>query len=60
MSFDLNLPVCDEPPLPPPHLDNKAYLEFIEFNLRVAVQNGTIDQLMASRTRPVEEFFVLK
>ena len=58
--MDLDLPTCDEVPLPPPRLDNDAYLEFIEFNMQTAIENGTAERLIELRSRPSEEVFVLK
>lgn len=59
MTPEFELPQCDEPPFPAPKLDNSRYIEFIEFSLRVARENGTLEKLIAGRQRPVEEVFVL-
>ena len=59
LDLDFELPVCDAPPFAPPRLSNDQYLEFIEFNRRVARENGSMERLLANRARPVEAFFVL-
>jgi len=60
MKLDLELPLCDEPPFPPPRLDNDHYLEFIEFNIKAARENGTAEKLLNSRPRPVESIFTIR
>jgi hypothetical protein len=57
MNLDLTFPVSEQPPSPPPRPDNEAYLEFVEFNL--IQQNGEMERIMESRSRPVADFFVL-
>ncbi len=61
MSLDLNfeLPVCNEAPFPPPRMSNEQYIEFVEFNLRLARENGTIEQLLLARSQPVDAMFEL-
>lgn len=57
--LSLELPVCEDESFPPPHLDNARYLEFIEFNQRIARENGTAGQIIRSRAQPVDAVFVL-
>ena len=60
MKLDLELTLSDEPPFPPPKLDNDHYLEFIEFTIKTARENGTLEKLLSSRARPVEEIFSIR
>ena len=59
IDLDLEFPVCEEPSFPPPRLDNERYMEFIEFNQRLVRENGAIEQLLCSRSQPVDAEFVL-
>lgn len=59
LDLDLELPVSDERAFPPPRLDNERYLEFIEFNQRLVRENGTVVQLLSTRSQPVDAEFVL-
>lgn len=59
LDLDLDLPICKEPAFRPPRLDNDRYMEFIEFNQRIARENGTVEQVLRSRSQPVDVEFVL-
>jgi hypothetical protein len=60
LDLDLNLPFHDEPFFPPPQLDTKNYVRFVEFCRQVLIENGQLEGVIANRPRPVEEMFVLK
>ena len=53
LDLDFTLPECTGPSLPPPQMTMDQYLEFIEFNMRLAVENGTIETMLAQRSRAV-------
>lgn len=57
LDFDLDLPFDAAPPLPEPHMDADRYLEFIEFNRQIMIENGTADKLINQRSQPVEKMF---
>lgn len=59
LDFDLDLPFDASPPLPEPRMEADRYLEFIEFNRKVMIENGTAEKLINQRSRPVEEMFSL-
>lgn len=56
---DLNLPFSAAPPHLPPAMDTEAYLEFIEFNLRCAAANNTLEGMRAARPGPSPEWFTI-
>jgi hypothetical protein len=35
------------------------YLEFIEFNRQVMIENGTAEKLISQRSQPVDRMFTL-
>lgn len=59
LDLDLDLPFDPSPPLPEPRMDADRYLEFIEFNRQVMIENGTAEKLISQRSRPVEKMFSL-
>ena len=59
LDFDLELPFDPTPPSPEPRMSTDRYLEFIEFNRQVMIENGTAEKLIVQRSRPVEKIFSL-
>ena len=59
IDLDLKLPFSPEPDFPPPVLTAERYLEWIESILGSMKKDGTLERLIANRTRPAEEMFVL-
>ncbi|MGV3662976.1 MAG: hypothetical protein ACO1TE_22520 [Prosthecobacter sp.] len=58
--LDFELPECGIAEFPPPRLDTKNYLQFIEFNQRIIRNNGTAAQVIENRSQPVEAMFEWK
>ena len=59
LDFDLDMPFDASPPLLEPRMDADRYLEFIEFNRLVMIENGTAEKFMNQRSQPVEKMFSL-
>lgn len=59
IDLDLELPTCSDPDFLVPRLNADQYLKFIEFNQRVIRENGLFDQVLATRSQPVNEMFSL-
>jgi hypothetical protein len=59
LDFDLDLPFDASPPLPEQRMNADRYLEFIEFNRQIIIENGTAEKLINQRSRPVEKMFSL-
>ena len=57
---DLKLPEIPGRGFPPPVLTMEQYGRFIESSLKMMRENGTLAGIIARRSRPVEEPFVLK
>ncbi len=58
-NLDLDLPFDDGPGFPPPQLSMPAYLDFLEFNRQLLIENDLLADIIARRPRPSEEMFVL-
>lgn len=59
LDFDLELPFDPTPPSPEPRMSADRYLEFIEFNRQVMIENGTAEKLINQRSRPVDRMFTM-
>jgi hypothetical protein len=59
LDFDLELPFDPTPPSPEPRMSADRYLEFIEFNRQVMIENGTAEKLISQRSQPVDRMFTL-
>ena len=59
IDFDLKLPFDPPPPSPEPRMSADRYLEFIEFNRQVMIENGTAEKLISQRSQPVDRMFTL-
>jgi hypothetical protein len=59
IDFDLKLPFDPTPPSPEPRMSADRYLEFIEFNRQVMIENGTSEKIISQRSQPVDRMFTL-
>lgn len=59
LDFDLELPFDSSPPSPEPRMSADRYLEFIEFNREVMIENGTAEKLLLQRSQPVDRLFTM-
>lgn len=59
LEFDLDLPFDPSPPSPEPRMSADRYLEFIEFNRQVMIENGTAEKLFSQRSQPVDRMFTM-
>ncbi|MFM7606857.1 MAG: hypothetical protein ACKO8Z_16875 [Prosthecobacter sp.] len=59
LDLDLELPFDPTPPFPAPSMSADQYLEFIEFNRKVLIENGQLEKMLAAKPPPVDKMFTM-
>lgn len=59
IDLELELPSCSEPDFSAPRLNTDEYIRFIEFNQSLLRDSDVMQQILASRSQPVDEMFTL-